>query len=94
MKGIVICLSLIFSTSAFAYDLKAVKGAAADKAKAHAAEEKNKATEHASKTMEVCKDELTSFSACKGHRTSDTIKTCLAGHKEQLSQGCKSHLGL
>jgi hypothetical protein len=69
-----------------------------DKAKAEAqkkAEEKKAATVgQAQNIMAVCKDEIGSIEGCKHHQTPDTVKTCLVAHKEQLSQGCKTSLGL
>lgn len=94
MKNLALVLTLAFAFNSHAFDMGKMKDKAKAAAQQKAEDKKNETVGAAQNIMAVCKDEIGSIEACKHHQTPDTVKTCLVAHKEQLSQGCKSSLGL
>jgi hypothetical protein len=90
MKYSLLSILILMTFSSFAWDLGAVQ----DSVKAKAQDQAEKASRKPADILAVCQDEISGVEACKGLKEKATLKTCLQGHKEQLSQGCQSSLGL
>ena len=94
MHKLFLILSLAFAIPVFSFDFKAQKDKMVNKVKGHAEDAKRDVTSMPTDIVAGCKSEMENLVACKGNKAPDTMKTCLVAHKEQLSQGCKSSLGI